>query len=146
MFCCCHRLTLFSTETCSLMLGFHTLFYGLSPLNGHLSKVKFSDELTFNHWLAIFVCTYKLELMCSLQCSYSIKYHYFLGIHFLAKYLKLRCCIVCNLPYSEALTEFVAHKTNLSFEHIIRRFLLRKLRIIRTNCRVSSHQISVVHI
>src|SRR6218665_1072145 len=115
------------------LLGFHTLFYGLSPLNDHLGKVKLSDESTLNRWFAREVRTYKHELMYSIISSYSIKCQYFLGRHFLAKYLKLRCCIDCNLPYSEALTEFVAHKTNFPFEHIIRRFFLRKLRILRNN-------------
>jgi len=120
----------FDTDVQSL-LGFQALFYGLSPLNDNLGKVDFSDESTFNHWFARDVCTNEDELMCSFHQSYSLKYHYFLGRHFLAKYLKLRCCVDFNLPYSEAFTEFAAHKTNLPFEQIIRAFLLRKLRILR---------------
>jgi len=111
------------------LLGFHTLFYGLSPLNDLLGKVKLSYQSDFNHWFARDVCTDKNELMCSLQYRYSVTCHYFLGRHFVAKYLKLRCCIDCNLPYSEALSEFAAHKTNLPFEKIIRRFILRKLHV-----------------
>jgi len=123
----------FFDKDVQFLLGFHTLFYGLSPLNDHLGKLKFGDESTFNHWFARHVCTYKHELVHSLRFSYSIKCHYVLGRHFLAKYLKLRCCIDCNLPYSEASTELAAHKTNLPFELIIHRFILQKLRIKRHN-------------
>ena len=108
------------------LLGFHTLFYYLSPLNNDMGKIESNDESTFEHRFARHVYYNKCELVFLLQYNYSIKCHYFLGRHFLARYLKVRCCIDCNIPYSEAMTEFAAQKTNLPFEHIIRRFLLRK--------------------
>ena len=111
------------------LLGFHTLFYYSSSLNNDMGKVEFSDESTFERWFARYVYSYQWELVYSLRQHYSIRCHYFLGRHFLARYLKVRCCIDCNFPHSEALTEFADQKTNLPFEHIIRRFLLRKLRI-----------------
>ena len=111
------------------LLGFHTLFYYLSPLNNDMGKVETNGESTFEHGFARHVYYYKCELVFLLQCNYSIKCHYFLGRHFLARYLKVRCYIDCNIPYSEAMTEFAAQKTNLPFERIIRRFLLRKFRM-----------------
>src|SRR6218665_3858104 len=111
------------------LLGFHTLFYSLSPLNGDLWKLEFTAESTFEHWFARVVFRDKNQIVEVLQVIYSIKCQYFLGRHFLAKYLKLRCYIDYDLSYSEALTDFAVHRTILPFEHIIRRFLLRKLRI-----------------
>ena len=117
----------FDTDVQSL-LGFHTLFYHLSPLNDNMAKIELNPESsTFEHCFARCVYHDKFELASSLEYSYILKCHYFLGRHFLARYLKVRCCFDCNLLYSEALTEFAVQKTKLPFEHIIQRFLLRKL-------------------
>ena len=113
------------------LLGFHTLFYYLSPLNDDMGKFELTAESTFEHWFARYVYCHARALVFCLEHDYSIKCHYFLGRHFLARYLKVICCIDCNLPYLEALTEFAAQETNLPFERIIRRFLLRKLRIFK---------------
>jgi len=109
------------------LLGFHTLFHYLSPLNDDMAKIEATFKSTFECNFFKTVYQEKFELATLLACQYSVKCHYFLGRHFLARYLKARCCIDCNLPYSEALTELAALKTTLPFEHIIRRFLLRKL-------------------
>ena len=62
---------------------------------------------------------------CLLQ-SYSIRNHYFLGRHFPARYLKVRCCIDCSLPHKEAMGEFSAPPISLPFELTTRRSLLIK--------------------
>ena len=111
------------------LLGFHTLFYYLSPLNNDTGKVEPNSKSTFEHAFGRHVYNNKGELVFLLQYNYSIKCHYFLGRHFLARYLKVRCYIDCNIPYSEALTAFAAQETNLPFEFIIRRFLLQKFRM-----------------
>lgn len=124
------------------LLGIRILLYYLSPLNDDIGKAEADDYKSFAIFFATNVYTYKYDLSSSLKC-HSIKSHYFLGRQFLARYLKLRCRIDCDLPYSEELTEFAVHKTNLPFEHIIRKFFLRKLRIAKQNQRVSSHQLKV---
>src|SRR6218665_420927 len=106
------------------LLGFHTLFYHLSSLNDDLQK-SMTKESSFQYWFAGCVKFNKCGLYACLLERYSVKYHYFLGRHFLARYLKVRCYIDCSLPYKEAMTEFAAQTTNLPFELIIRRFLLR---------------------
>src|SRR6218665_1507207 len=63
---------------------------------------------------------------------FSIKCHCFLRYHFLARYLKLRCLIDCDQQSAEAIYEFTATKSNLPFEHIIRRFIQQKLRMLKT--------------
>jgi len=103
------------------LLGFHTLFYYLSALRYNMGKI---DSSTLQYWFARYKSNAEFQISCFLQHSYSIRCHYFLGKHFLARYLKLRCCIDCELPHSDALDGFVAHKTNLPFEQIIRRFVL----------------------
>src|SRR6218665_3265838 len=93
------------------LLGFHTLFYYLFPLNDDLVKLESIAELAFEHWFAKVVYHDKTPISIILQDNYSIKCQYFLGRHFLARYLKVRCCIDSNLPYTEALTEFTVNKT-----------------------------------
>ena len=110
------------------LLGFHTLFYYLFPLNDDLGKLESIAEFAFEQWFAKVVYHGKKQIGNIIQDVYSIKCQYVLGRHFLARYLKMQCCIDSNLPYKEALTEFCVNKTNLPFEHMIRRFLLRKLR------------------
>src|SRR6218665_2502740 len=112
------------------LLGFHTLFYYLSPLNDDLRKSDISSNSTFEHWFAKCVKFEKMRLFGRILQHYYIKYHYFLGRHFLARYLKVRCYIDCSLPYKDAMIEFAAQTTNLPFERIIRRFFLRRHRII----------------
>jgi len=110
------------------LLGFHTLFY---YLNDNLHTSNLTNNSTFEHW---FINDVKFKNSRLDECfaeRYSIKCHYFLGRHFLARYLKVRCYIDCSFPYKEAMTEFSAQATNLPFERIIRRFLLRRHRNIK---------------
>ena len=94
------------------LFGYHTLFYYLSPLNDDLCKLELTQFATFAHWFARVVKFKRLGLDRFMLCHYSNNYHYILGRHFLAKYLKVRCCIDCNLPYEESMSEFATHKTN----------------------------------
>ena len=100
------------------LLGFHTLCYYLSPLNDDMRKFGKTVNPDFEH---VFVndmyFNWSDEFTESLMNRHTIRCHYILGRHFLAKYLKVRCCIDCNLPYSEAMTGFAAQKTtNRPFE------------------------------
>ena len=116
--------SLFDSDVQSL-LGFHTLFYYLFALSDDLGKTELTDNNSpFQHWFARVVYNYKHILVHCLGCPDSITCSYMLGRHFLARYLKLRCCFDCKLPHSEALSEFAAYKANLPFEHIIGRFFL----------------------
>src|SRR6218665_2359872 len=120
--------TFFEKDVQSL-LGFHTLFHYLSPLNDDLGKIELAVESKFKHWFAHYVYLNKRCLSNFLQGHYYIRCQYILGRHFLARYLRLKCCIDCKLSYSEELNEFAVHRPSLPFEHIIRRFILRKLHI-----------------
>src|SRR6218665_191960 len=117
------------------LLGFHTLVYYLSPFIDDLHKSNTTNQSTFENWFVNDVKFEKKTLDCCLQQSYSVRDHYLLGRHFLARYLKVRCCIDLSLPYEKAMTELSAHKANLPFELIIGRSLLR--RIIIKNLRVT---------
>src|SRR5678815_1987340 len=55
-------------------------------------------------------------LLASHESSYCIRCHYFLGRHFLARYLKTRCLIDCYRSKSEIMQEFEQLKSNLPFE------------------------------
>src|SRR6218665_579637 len=121
----------FFDENVQALLGFHTLFYCLSPLNDGFRKLKLGDESMFAHFFAQLVYYKGNALSCFLLQRYPIGCYYFIGRHYLAKYLKVRCCIDCNLPYVKALTEFTTHKTEFPFELIIRRFLLQKISFIK---------------
>ena len=135
----------FFDEDVQSLLGFHTLFCYLS----HLREGERISECIKNSTLAHWHCSYcmhffrdtglhcrpmnnppKNPISCHLTCNCAIEYVNVLGGHFLARYLKVRCCIDCNLPPSEALTEFASHKVHRPFERIIRVFLLHKLRVI----------------
>ena len=107
------------------LLGFRTLSYYLSPLNNVLGNIELTAESTFEHWFARCVFRKIFELVIYPRNSYSIRSHFFLGRHFLARYLKLRCHIDINLPFKETLNDFIIQKCSLPFEHIIRRFILR---------------------
>ena len=69
------------------------------------------------------------DLMVVLENPHVIIFHYILERHFVAKCLRLRCCIDCNILHIKSRTEFATQKVNFPFEHIIRRFYLRKLRM-----------------
>ena len=131
----------FFDEDVQSLLGFHTLFCYLS----HLREGERISECIKNSKLAHWHCSYSMnfirdihcmntppknDISCHFQCNCAIEYVNVLGGHFLARYLKVRCCIECNLPHTEALTEFAAHKVHRPFERIIRGFRLHKLRVI----------------
>ena len=94
-----------------------------------MAKIEPTAESTFEHWFAVAMYRDTFQLSYILLTTNSIMFYYFLGRHILARYVKLRCCIDFNLPQKEAFTEFAAHETKRPFEHIIRRFLLRKLHL-----------------
>ena len=91
----------------------------------------YTVDSTFEQWFSnsVYYCMQDLSTALLIR-NKTIKCNYFLRSHFLARYLKVRCFIDCNRPHAEALAEFAAHKTNLNFERIIQRFLLRSLRNI----------------
>ena len=80
------------------LLGFHTLFYYLSPLNDDMRNLSLLPSQRLHNFLPDTSTIRRNRCQSSLYCSHSIKCHYFLGRHFLARYLKLRCCIDCNHP------------------------------------------------
>ena len=81
------------------------------------------------------------ELLCTI-CNCHIVYVglHFLGGHFLARYLKVRCCLDCNLPYRNAMKEFALQKVFRPLEHLIRGLLVQKVRAIQNKSRVTSNQ------
>ena len=96
------------------LLGFHTLFYYLALAKKEPLKIGVANDSMFEQLFAEFrTCTLKglYRFLCG---SYSIRCHYMLGRHFIARYLKVRCCIDYNLPYKEAMTEFFEAKTIFS--------------------------------
>ena len=110
------------------LLGFHKLYYHLSPLNVDVHKArdaysKFKEGFPENK-----TGFFAIELsQVNKECN-RIDSEYFLGRHFLARYLRVRGFIGCNLPYKKALTEFAAQKTSLPLEVLIHGFLLQKIR------------------
>ena len=108
------------------LLGFHTLVCYLFPLNDDMKNVEETPDSTFVHMFARYI--YYDKNLLSGFLLLSVKYHYFLGRHFLARYLKLRCHVDCSNPFTEAMDELAAMKCTFPFEHIIRAFLLQKRR------------------
>ena len=115
------------------LLGIHTLFHYLSPLNDDLWKRKPDDKSMFAHLFSEMVYFHRFPLSHCLTEYGPIRCYYFLGTQYLAKYLKVRCCVDCKIPCTKALTEFAAHKTQYPFECIIRRYILRMLNCITIN-------------
>jgi len=113
------------------LLGFHTLYYYLSLLNDDRRNLKPVAKSVFAQLFAQFGSIPEFSLSYSLFERYSIRTYYFLGLHFLVKYLNVRCCIDCDLPDTKALNEFAAHRTQFPFECIIRRFVFQKLSSIK---------------
>ena len=111
------------------LLGFHTLFYYFSPPNDNNWKMELTKKSSFEFCFPTDVYRDKSDLMLVLENPHVIIFHYILGRHFVASYLRLRCCIDCNIPYIKPRTEFSSQRIQFPFEHIIRRFYLRKLRM-----------------
>jgi len=110
-------------------LGLHTLVCFLLSSTENLTEGK-DSEASFQR---IFTSMIKssgskpISLSRLLNESYFVKCHYFLGRHFLARYLKVRCLIDCNCSLLEIMFEFKNLKACLPFEHVIRCFLKKKL-------------------
>src|SRR6218665_718591 len=116
------------------LLGLHTLVWYLSPQNDYLRTLEFAQ--VYSH----FVYFKKEPLSISTNYPDPANYHYSLGGHFLARYLKLRCLIDNEQPWMEVMHEFAATKRTRPFEHIIHRFVVQKLCKNRCNSRFPSRQ------
>ena len=111
------------------LLGFDTLFCYLFARNEHLWKTKGTNESEFQNYFTRAIYLEKsLPSQFLLVYNYCVECHYFLGRHFLARYLKTRCLIDCNRSKSEIMIEFKQLKSNLPFEHMMRCCLWQKLR------------------
>src|SRR6218665_2070828 len=89
------------------LLGFHSLFWNLSPLIDNARKSGAEASAKYGQLFALFVFCSTKSLSYCFSFPDSIRCHYSLGRHFLANYLKLRCCIDCNQMYTQAMAEFV---------------------------------------
>ena len=99
-------------------------------MNGDFRKLKSSYESGFEDVYAGCVYDWYRSTSGVHMPRLSIKGRYFLGAHFLARYLKLRCLFDCNQLSNEAIDAFTAKSSKLPFEHIICGFLRKKLRRI----------------
>jgi len=109
------------------LLGLHALACYLSPLNEDFQKAKETSELSFQQFFARRIYSEKCLLSMVLFSEYNEKCHYFLGGHFLARYLKVRCLLDCKKSNSEVMLEFNRMESRLPFEHMIRCFLQKRL-------------------
>ena len=107
-------------------LGLHTLVCFLLSSIEVLTEGKVS-EFSFQLDFTREIKSRDVALSILLNGSYFVKCHYYLGRHFLARYLKVRCLIDCNCSLIEIMHEFEKLKACLPFEHVIRGFLKRKL-------------------
>src|SRR6218665_136469 len=123
-------LTLFFDTDVQCLLGVHTLACLLLVSSEDLREREVSEISTLQKNFMQDVHSEKLSLAYVLAKPYSLKSHYFLGRHFLARYLKVRSLSDCNRSVSEVILEFQQVKASLPFEHIIRCFLQQKLRQI----------------
>ena len=128
--------TFFDTDVRSL-LGFNTLFCYLSHL---ISEIRVERFTCIPNIYPYFCFSLEDPLSESFGSSYPTRCHYFVGSHFLAAYLKVRCYIDSDYPCTNAIAEFAGMNCYFPFEHIIRRFVLRKFGKFRSTCRVLSHK------
>src|SRR6218665_2457078 len=120
-------LLLFFDGDVQALIGFHSLFWYVSPVVDDVRDLDAATEAEFAHLFALLVYCKTKPMDYCVSFPDSIKYHYSLGSNFLAKYLKLRCYMNRNHPCTQAMAEFVAVKINRPMEAIIRRFLLQRL-------------------
>src|SRR6218665_1468461 len=67
------------------LLGFHTLYYYLSPLKDEMPKWNLTAESPFAHWFALKVYYGRMQLSASISRENRIyRCHYFLGRQFVA--------------------------------------------------------------
>lgn len=94
----------------------------------YLSPLTYDLRHIFDKFIVRFLSSFVFSLDEPLEASFGRfnhhKCHYFVGRHFLARYLKVKCCIDFNHPCTEAMAEFAATKIVFPFEHLIRRFAL----------------------
>ena len=121
------------------LLGFHTLFYYLSPPNDDMRNVGLTQLTSqrLHNFLATVCAFIGMNSSISLRDHYSIKCNYFLGRHFLARYLKVRCCIDCNLPLYRSIDWIccswkVIFRLNTSFAD----FFYKSFALLKTKTRV----------
>src|SRR6218665_1212458 len=110
-------------------LGLHTLVCYLSSSIEDLTE-GIASEMLFPRCFTKVIKSSDSSmkhLSSFLFAPYSVKCHYFLGRHFLARYLKARCLIDCNCSLLEIMQEFEQLKACLPFERFIRCFLKAKL-------------------
>src|SRR6218665_1348086 len=110
------------------LLGLHTLVSNLSPSNANLMEIEECGTLISEHEFFRNLYSNHSSLSKVLVRPYSKKCYYFLGRHFLARYLRVRCLIECHHSFSEVELEFRMLKACLPFEQIIRFFIESKLR------------------
>jgi len=110
------------------LLGLHTLACCLSPLNGVSEETEDIRWSEFQHVFTKKISSGKNNLSVVLMKDYSVKCNYFLGTHFLARYLKVRCFVDFHLSSPEVVLEFGKLRCHLPFEHIIRCYLQQQLR------------------
>src|SRR6218665_361310 len=126
-------LDIFFDKDIQCFLGLHTLVCLLASSLGYLTEGKGSEMSFQAHFNRQVKWSYsevrRVSLSRLLSTPYSVKCHYFLGRHFLARYLKVRCLLDCNCSLLDVglLTEFKNLKACLPFEHVIRCFLKKKL-------------------
>lgn len=127
-----HRLKVFSIKTCNLCLDLTRSFVTfLDPLNMQrfiVFKQNFIPQ--FRAHSAFFA---KEQESRSFLMFKLIECHYSVGRHLLARYLKVRCCIDCNYPFTEAMAEFVDTKRVFPFDHILCRFVIRRFGQFKNN-------------
>jgi len=120
---------LFHTDV-QCLLGFYTLAYYLLVTYEDSEGIKLSKLSTSHKSVLRKMRSSKFSLSVVLiqPSSVGMKRYYFIGRHFLARYLKVRCLLDCNNSFSEAMVEFKKVKVSLPFEDCIRCFLQQKLR------------------
>src|SRR6218665_4151164 len=123
-------LDLFFDTDIQCLLGVHTLACLLLVSSKYLRERGVSEISTLQTNFMQYVHSEKRSLANVLTKPYNLKSHYFIGRHFLARYLKVRSLSDCNRSVSEVIMEFQKVKATLPFEHIVHCFLQQKLRQI----------------
>ena len=111
------------------LLGFHTLFCCLSPLN-EAPRGNSNNCYSMVQEFTLKTINPGKSVLSAVLTKFSSdeKCQYYVGGHFLARYLKLRCLVDCDRSSSEIMFEFGAMRGHLPFEHIIRCFAKHKFR------------------
>src|SRR6218665_560049 len=121
-------LDLFFDTDVHCLLGVHTLAYCLLISYLDLVENECFEISTLHKDFVRKVQSCKFSLSSVLVLSDSVQSQYYIGRHFLARYLKIRCLLDCTNSLSEVMIDLKKVKASLPFEHIIRCFLQQKLR------------------